>query len=60
MIDEDELVTACTFRGGPEGAGEKRKTVFFGFVSQASNMEDSESLHFQTEGRVIDGVWFIA
>ena len=36
MIDEDEFTTACTIRGGPEGAGEGKEDSNF-FVSQTSN-----------------------
>jgi len=28
MMDEDELVIALTFCGGPEGSGEKEKPFF--------------------------------
>ena len=36
MIDEDELAMASTFRGGPEGSGEKERHFF----STISNMKD--------------------
>ena len=45
MIDEDELVTALTFRGGPEGSGEKGRH----FCSIISNMKDCAPLHNTVE-----------
>ena len=53
MIDEDEFATACTTRGGPEGAGEGKGDSNF-FVSQTSNLKDGDSSHFQTESTVIE------
>ena len=51
MIDEDEFATACTTRGGPEGAGEGKEDSNF-FVSQTSNLKDGDSSHFQTESEL--------